>query len=85
MEGAIQCEAGGCRGWLATGSKHGAGSLFVVVVLIRQNNLSLYIIYIYIHGKNICWNSLLLCFMVLAIIIVSLQWNVFFAFQPQYN
>jgi hypothetical protein len=83
VEGAIQCEAGGCRGWLATGSKHGAGSLFVVVVLIRQNNLSLYIIYIYIHGKNICWNSLLLCFMVLAIIIVSLQWNVFFLrFSP---
>jgi hypothetical protein len=47
VEGAIQCEAGGCRGWLATGSKHGAGSLFVVVVLIRQNNLSLYNIYIH--------------------------------------
>ena len=48
MEGAIQCEAGGCRGWLATCSKHGTGSLFgvvvvvVVVVLIRQNNLNLY-------------------------------------------
>lgn len=54
----------------------------------NQTEQSIFIIYIYSTyiGKNICWNSLLLCFMVLAIIIVSLQWFLcFFAFQPRYN